>query len=78
MVWVGRDLKDYLVPAPLPGARIPSTRSGCSKETRKELKYLYSTHSGTEIRSSTDLCHKFYKEVFIKWICNNNKKLSFQ
>jgi len=31
MVWVGRDLEDHLVPTPLPGARTPSTRPGCSK-----------------------------------------------
>jgi len=30
MVWFGRDLKDYFVPPPLPWARAPSTRSGCS------------------------------------------------
>ena len=27
MVWVGRDLKDHLVPTPLSWAGIPSTRS---------------------------------------------------
>ena len=31
MVWVGRDLKDHLVPTPLPWAGTPSTRPGCSK-----------------------------------------------
>ena len=31
MVWVGRDLKDHLVPPPLPWAGTPSTRPGCSK-----------------------------------------------
>ena len=30
-VWVGRDLKDHLVPPPLPRTRTPSTRLGCSK-----------------------------------------------
>ena len=31
MVWVGRDLKDLLVPTPLLWAATPSTRPGCSK-----------------------------------------------
>jgi len=31
MVWVGRDLKDHAVPAPVPWAGTPSTRPGCSK-----------------------------------------------
>jgi len=31
MVWVGRDLKDHLVPTPLSWAGAPSTRSGGSK-----------------------------------------------
>jgi len=31
MVWVGRDLKDHLVPTPPPWAGTPSTRPGCSK-----------------------------------------------
>jgi len=31
MVWVGSDLKDQLVPTPLPWAAIPSSRPGCSK-----------------------------------------------
>jgi len=31
MVWVGRDLKDHLVPTPLPWAGTPYTRPGCSK-----------------------------------------------
>lgn len=28
--WVEKDLKDHLIPAPLPWAGIPSTRPGCS------------------------------------------------
>ena len=31
MVWAGRDLKDRLVPTPLPWAGTPSTRAGCSE-----------------------------------------------
>jgi len=31
MVWVGKDLKDHLVPTPLPGAGTSSTRPGCSE-----------------------------------------------
>ena len=31
IVWVGRDLKDHLVPTPSPWAGTPSTRPGCSK-----------------------------------------------
>jgi len=31
MVWVGSKLRDHLVPTPLPWARTPTTRSGCSK-----------------------------------------------
>ena len=31
MVWVRRDLKDYLIPTPLPWKGTPSTRPGCSK-----------------------------------------------
>jgi len=31
MVWVGRDLKDHLLPAPLPWAGTPCTRPGCSE-----------------------------------------------
>ena len=31
MVWVGRDLKDHLVPTPLPWAGTLSAKSGCSK-----------------------------------------------
>jgi len=31
MVYIGRDLKDHLVPTPLPWAGIPPTRSGFSK-----------------------------------------------
>ena len=31
MVWVGRDLKDHLVPPPLPSAGTSSTRPGCSE-----------------------------------------------
>jgi len=31
MVWVERDLIDHVVPTPLPWARTPSTRPGCSK-----------------------------------------------
>jgi len=31
MVWVGRDLKDCLVPTPLPWAGTSSTRPRCSK-----------------------------------------------
>jgi len=31
MVWAERDLKDHLVPTPLPWAGTPSTRPGCSK-----------------------------------------------
>jgi len=31
MVWVGRDLKDHLVPIPLPWAGTSSTRPGCSQ-----------------------------------------------
>ncbi|GAB0189020.1 centromere protein C [Grus japonensis] len=31
MVWVGRDLKDHLVPTPLPWAGTPSTRPRCPK-----------------------------------------------
>ena len=31
MVWVGRDLKDHLVPTPLPWTGTPSTRPGCPK-----------------------------------------------
>jgi len=30
MVWIGRDLKDHLVPTLLPWAGTPSTRPGCS------------------------------------------------
>ncbi|NXN61757.1 TCP4 polymerase, partial [Rynchops niger] len=30
MVWVGRDLKDHLVPSPLPWAGTPPTRPGIS------------------------------------------------
>jgi len=31
MVWVGRDLKDHLVPTSLPWARTRSARPDCSK-----------------------------------------------
>jgi len=31
MVWVGRDLKDHLVPTSLPWAGTSSSRPGCSK-----------------------------------------------
>jgi len=31
VVWVGRDLKDHLVPTLLPGAGTPSTRPSCSR-----------------------------------------------
>jgi len=31
MVWLGRDLIDHLVPAPLPWAGTPCVRPGCSK-----------------------------------------------
>ena len=31
VVWVGRDLKDHLVPTPLPRAATSSTRPGCSE-----------------------------------------------
>jgi len=31
IVWVGRDLKDHLVPTPLPWAGTAYTRPGCSK-----------------------------------------------
>jgi len=31
MLWVGRDLKDHLVPTPMPWAGTPSTRPGCSE-----------------------------------------------
>ena len=31
MVWVARDIKEYLVPAPLPWAGTSSSRPGCSK-----------------------------------------------
>jgi len=31
VVWVGRDLKDHLIPTPLPWAGTPSTRPGCSE-----------------------------------------------
>jgi len=31
MVWVGRDLKDHLIPTPLPWAGTSSTRPGCPK-----------------------------------------------
>jgi len=31
MVWIGRDLKNHLVPTPLPWSGIPSARPGCSK-----------------------------------------------
>jgi len=30
-VWVGRDLKDHLLPTPLPWAGTPCTRPGCSE-----------------------------------------------
>jgi len=32
MVWVGMDIKDYVVPTPLPWAGTPSSRPGCSKQ----------------------------------------------
>jgi len=31
MVWVGRELRDHLVPTPLPQSGTPPTRPGCSK-----------------------------------------------
>ena len=31
MAWVVRDLKDHIIPAPLPWGGMPSTRPGCSK-----------------------------------------------
>jgi len=31
MVWVGKDLKDHLVPIALPSAGTSSTRPGCSE-----------------------------------------------
>jgi len=30
MAWIGRNLKDNLVPTPLPWAGLPTTGSGCS------------------------------------------------
>ena len=32
MAWVGRNLKDHLVPAPLPRAGLPTTRSSISNK----------------------------------------------
>jgi len=29
MVWVGKDLEGHPVPTPLPGAALPTARSGC-------------------------------------------------
>jgi len=31
MVWIGRDIRDHLVPNPLPWAGTPSTKPDCSK-----------------------------------------------
>ena len=45
MVRVGRDLKDHLVPTPLPWAVTSSTRSGCSEARQREnLVSLRMTH----------------------------------
>lgn len=38
MVWVGRDLKDHLVSAPLPWAGTPSTTSGYLEPLQVPLK----------------------------------------
>ena len=37
MAWVGRDLKNHLVPTPLPWAELPGTKSG---PTQPGLEYL--------------------------------------
>jgi len=54
MVWVGRDLKDHLVPTTLPWAGTPYTRPGCSElhptcpwtfPRRGQPQLLWATHS---------------------------------
>ena len=39
MVWVGRDLKDHLVPTPLPWAGTPSTRPGAQSPIQPGLEH---------------------------------------
>lgn len=38
MVWIGRDLKDHIIPPPLPWEGTPYTRPGCSKPPPTCLK----------------------------------------
>lgn len=41
MVQVGKDLKDDLVPTPLPWARTPPTAPGCSKHDTIQYGVMY-------------------------------------
>jgi len=51
MVWVGRDLKDHLIPTPLAWAGTSSTRPGCSGSVKKnEGSWRSSSHSCTNWR----------------------------
>ena len=38
MTWVGRDLKDHLVPTPLPWAGLPTTKSGIYSGAQQEVE----------------------------------------
>jgi len=43
MIWVGRDLRDYQAPTPLPQAGQPTSISNtrpCNRQKEKEEKYI--------------------------------------
>ena len=73
MDWVGRDLKDHIAPPPLPWARTPSTRLGCSKP-HPTWPWTLPVMRHPQLRWATVPHHPYSKE----FLPNINLNLLFQ
>ena len=79
MVWVRRDLIDYLVPTPLPWAGIPSTRSSCSNPHPTWPWTLPGRGSHSSSGESVPVPHYPHDKKFVPClICNLNLPSHFK
>jgi len=68
MAWVGRDLKDHVVPSPLPWAGTPSTRPVCSKPHPPGLEDCQGEGSHNFSAPSVQVPHQPHSKEFPAYI----------